>query len=87
MTETGPDSAMASGSDAGEPGESSDRRPLRSDEEAVLDALEQDAGPAAGDFPEESDAASRAADDETPLPAEGGEQEDGLTPKFEAPGE
>jgi hypothetical protein len=87
MTETGPDSAMATGSDAGEPGESGDRRPLRSDEEAVLDALGQDAGPAEGDFPEESDAAGRAADDETPLPAEGGEQEDGLTPRFEAPGE
>ena len=87
MTETDPDSAMASGSDAGEPGESGDRRPLRPDEEAVREVLEQDTGPAEGDFPEESDAAGRAADDETPLPAEGGEQGDGLTPKFEAPGE
>ena len=87
MTGTGPDSAMATGSDAGEPGESGDSRPLRSDEEAVLDALGQDTGSAEGDFPEESDAAGRAADDETPLPAEGGEQGDGLTPRFEAPGE
>jgi hypothetical protein len=87
MTDTEPDSAMASGSDAGGPGESSDRRPLRSDEEALRAALEQDAGPAVGDFPEESDAASRAADDETPLPADGGGQQDGLTPRFEAPGE
>ena len=87
MSETGPDSAMATGSDAGEPGEHGDRRPLRSDEEAVRAALEQDTGQAHGDFPEESEAASRAADDETPLPAEGGEQEDGLAPKFEAPGE
>jgi hypothetical protein len=87
MTENEPDSAMATGSDAGEPGEHGDRRPLRSDEEAIRAALEQDAGPAEGEFPEESEAAGRAADDETPLPAEGGGQEDGLTPRFEAPGE
>jgi hypothetical protein len=87
MSESDPDSAMATGSDAGEPGEHGDRRPLRSDEEAVREALEQDAGPADGDFPEDSEAAGRAADDETPLPAEGGTQDDGLTPKFEAPGE
>ena len=87
MSETDPDSAMATGSDAGEPGEHGDRRPLRSDEEAVREALERDAGTADGDFPEESDAAGRAADDDTPLPAEGGQQDDGLTPKFEAPGE
>ena len=87
MTENGPDSAMATGSDAGGPGEHGDRRPLRPDEEAVRAALEQDAGPARGDFPEESEAAGRAADEETPLPAEGGGQEDGLTPRFEEPGE
>jgi hypothetical protein len=87
MSETGPDSAMASGSDAGEPGQNGDSRPLRSDEEAVLEALAQDAGTADGDFPEESEAAGRAADDETPLPADIGQQDDGLTPKFEAPGE
>jgi hypothetical protein len=87
MSDTGPDSAMASGSDAGQPGEHGDSRPLRSEEEAIREALEQDAGAPAGDFPEESEAAGRAADDETPLPAEGGEQEDGLVPRFEAPGE
>jgi len=87
MSEAEPDSGMATGSDAGAPGENGDRRPLRSDEEALREALEQDAGAPVGDFPEESDAAGRAADDETPLPAEGGEQGDGLTPKFEAPGE
>jgi hypothetical protein len=85
MTENEPDSAMATGSDAGAPGENGDRRPLRPDEQAVREALEQDAGPVAGDFPEESEAAGRAADDETPLPAEGGEQEDGLAPRFEEP--
>ena len=87
MTENEPDSAMATGSDAGEPGQHGDRRPLRSDEEAIRAALERDAGPAEGEFPEESEAAGRAADDETPLPAEGGEQEDGLTPEFTEPGE
>ena len=87
MSETGPDSAMASGSDAGGPGEQSDRRPLRSDEEALREALARDDGPVDGDFPEESEAAGRAADDEAPLPADGGLQDDGLTPKFEAPGE
>ena len=87
MSEIDPDSAMATGSDAGEPGEHGDRRPLRSEEEAVREALEQDAGPAEGDFPEESEAAGRAADDDAPLPAEGGQQDDGLTPRFEAPGD
>ena len=80
-----PDSAMASGSDGGEPGESGDRRPLRPDEQAVLDMLTSDAGEPVGEFPEESEAASRAADDETPLPAEGGDQGDGLSATFEPP--
>ena len=65
---------MLSGSDGGEPGASSDRRPLRPDEQAVLDALTDGAGPVVGEFPEESEAASRAADDETPLPADGGDR-------------
>jgi hypothetical protein len=85
MSETGPDSAMASGSDAGEPGEHGDRRPLRSEEEAVLSALQDPGPPVAGEFPEESEAAGRAADDDAPLPAEGGAQDDGLSPRFTAP--
>lgn len=40
-----------------------------------------------GDFPEESDAAVRAAADDTPLPADGGPQDDGLEPEFSAPGQ
>ncbi len=87
MSETGPDSAMASGSDAGEPGEHGDRRPLRPDEEAVLEVLEEDGAPVEGAFPEESEAAGRAADDEVPLPGEGGQQDDGLAPRFTAPEE
>jgi len=85
MSETGPDSAMASGSDAGEPGEHGDRRPLRSEEEAVLSALQDPGPPVAGEFPEESEAAGRAADDDAPLPAEGGAQDDRLSPRFTAP--
>ena len=87
MSESAPDSAMATGSDAGAPGEHGDRRPLTPDEEAVREALERDARPAEGDFPEESEAAGRAADDETPLPAAGGLQDDGLAPEFTEPTE
>ncbi len=87
MTESGPDSGMATGSDAGAPGEHGDSRPLSPDEEAVRQALEEDAGAAEGDFPEESEAAGRAADDETPLPAPGGLQDDGLNPEFTEPTE
>jgi hypothetical protein len=67
--DTGADTAMHSGSDAGAPGD----RPL-------LDETEPE-----GDFPEESDAAARAAADDAPLPADGGPQDDGLEPEFSAP--
>jgi hypothetical protein len=85
MSETEPDSAMASGSDAGEPGEHGDRRPLRPDERALLDDLGQAEGNDVAEFAEESEAAGHAADDEAPLPAEGGPQDDGLAPRFTAP--
>jgi hypothetical protein len=86
MSETEPDSGMASGSDAGEPGEHGDRRPLRPDEERLLESLEESSGGGGERFPEESDAAGRAADDEAPLPAEGGPQDDGLDAQFGVPG-
>jgi hypothetical protein len=70
MSDTDPDTAMHSGSDAGRPGD----RPL----------LEEPEG-SGGDFPEESEAAARAAADDAPLPAEGGPQDDGLEPEFTAP--
>ena len=86
MSETEPDSGMASGSDAGEPGERFDRRPLRPDERRLLEDLEEpDGGGGEDGFAEESEAAGRAADDEAPLPAEGGPQDDGLAPEFDAP--
>ncbi len=68
--DTGADTAMHSGSDAGAPGD----RPL-------LEEPEQ----SQSDFPEESDAAARAAADDAPLPADGGPQDDGLEPEFSAP--
>ena len=69
-TGTDPDTAMHSGSDAGPPGE----RPL----------LEEREG-ADGGFPEESEAAARAAADDAPLPADGGPQGDGLEVPFQSP--
>ena len=80
-----PDSAMDSGSDAGEPGGHLGPGDLSPDEERLLAALERDAGCGpAGTF-EETTAAVRAAEDEAPLTGEGGGTDDGLTPRFTAP--
>ena len=81
-----PDSAMASGSDAGEPGGHLGPGDLEPEEERLLAALERDTGPR-GPAGEETLAAVRAAEDEAPLPAQGGAQDDGLTPRFSSPGE
>ena len=82
-----PDSAMASGSDAGEPGGHLGPGDLAPDEERLLAALDRDTGGdplfSASDTP----AAGRAAEDEAPLPAEGGPPDDGLNPLFRSPGE
>ena len=69
--DTEPDTAMHSGSDAGPAGE----RP-------VLEERDDDDV----DFPEESEAAARAAADDAPLPADGGPQGDGLEVPFQPPG-
>ena len=82
-----PDSAMASGSDAGRPGEHLGPGDLAPDEERLLAALERDARNPRPATPEEMNAAVRAAEDEAPLPAEGGAPDDGLTPRFTAPGD
>jgi hypothetical protein len=79
-----PDSGMASGSDAGAPGERLGGGDLRPDEEALLAELQRgvdDAGPNGPD----TDAELRAAEDEVPLPAEGGAPDDGLTAEFTPP--
>ncbi len=80
-----PDTAMASGSDAGEPGGHLGPGDLAPDEERLLAALERDAGSGPVDTPEETIAAVRAAEDEGPLPDRGGVPDDGLTPSFRAP--
>jgi hypothetical protein len=82
-----PDSAMASGSDAGEPGGHLGPGDLAPDEERLLAALERDAGPGPADSASEAVAATRAAEDEGPLPATGGPTDDGLNPVFLPPGE
>lgn len=80
-----PDSAMASGTDAGQPGGHLGPGDLAPDEERLLAALERDAR-TSRDIPvEESLALVRAAEDEAPLPAQGGRPDDGLTPQFTAP--
>jgi hypothetical protein len=76
-----PDSGMASGSDAGGPGEHLGDGDLRPDEERLLAALERDAD----DPPEASDAEVRAAEDDAPLPDDGGAQDDGLEAGFSDP--
>ena len=82
-----PDTAMASGSDAGTPGGRLGSGGLSPDEQRLLDALEPGvvAGPVG--TPEESIAAVRAAEDEGPLPAHGGAQDDGLSVVFDPPEE
>ena len=80
-----PDTAMASGSDAGEPGGHLGPGDLTPEEERLLAALERDGGGDRTAGPAEEVAVVRAAEDEGPLPARGGAPDDGLTPRFEAP--
>ena len=74
-----PDSGMASGSDAGEPGERLGSGDLRPDEERLLAELERGVDDPS---PDASDAEVRAAEDDAPLPDEGGPQDDGLEADF-----
>lgn len=83
--DTDPDSGMASGSDAGRPGGHLGPGDLAPDEERLLAALERDARDLRRPSVEESLAEVRAAEDEAPLPAQGGPPDDGLTPRFAAP--
>ena len=77
-----PDSGMASGSDAGAPGERLGGGDLRPDEQRLLAELQ--AGAEGSDRPD-NEAELRAAEDEVPLPGEGGAQGDGLEADFSAP--
>jgi hypothetical protein len=76
-----PDTAMASGSDAGEPGEHLGPADLGPDERRLLQALERDVDPTPA---EDADLLVEAAEDEAPLAEEGGAQDDGLSPRFSA---
>ena len=82
-----PDSAMASGSDAGEPGEHLGAGDLTDEERRVLEELERDAPADRRDDDDDiaDDAVVRAAEDEAPLPGEGGDQGDGLSARFSSP--
>ena len=80
-----PSSGMDSGSDAGEPGGHLGPGDLAPDEDRLLAALERDAKGLREPSVEESLAQLRAAEDEGPLPGEGGDPDDGLTPRFTAP--
>jgi hypothetical protein len=82
-----PDTAMASGSDAGEPGGHLGPGDLAPDEERLLAALADGVRGSGPGSPEETLAVVRAAEDDAPLPAEGGVPDDGLTPRFTAPGQ
>jgi hypothetical protein len=80
-----PDSAMASGSDAGGPGEHLGSGDLTAEERRVLEELERDAPADREDDDVADDAVVRAAEDEAPLPGEGGDQGDGLSARFSSP--
>ena len=63
------ESAMDTGSEAGEPGDRPDEGPLRADERALLDRLAHDNREVVvTDAPEDSPAAARAVADDTVLP-------------------
>ena len=80
-----PETGMASGSDAGEPGGHLGPGDLAPDEERLLAALERDARGLRRPSVEESLPQVRAAEDEGPLPGRGGPPDDGLTPLFSEP--
>ena len=82
---TDPDSGMASGTDAGQPGGHLGPGDLAPDEERLLAALERDVRGLPEISVEETLPQVRAAEDEAPLPAEGGPPDDGLTPVFAEP--
>src|SRR3954447_20936131 len=80
-----PDSGMDTGSDAGEPGAHLGPGDLAPDEERLPPALQRDAHGPPEPTVQEALAQGGAAEDEGPLPADGGDPDDGLTPRFTAP--
>ena len=86
--DTTPDTAMATGSDDGEPGERPDDGPLTADERRLLETLEAPDDTPATPAVEDSPEAAAAAAADAPLPGAGAgedsgeDQADGLTPEF-----
>ncbi|MDQ3904237.1 MAG: hypothetical protein M3300_02015 [Actinomycetota bacterium] len=81
-----PDTAMATGSEDGEPGDQPDARPLTPDESALLADLQ--GSPDVTTAVEDSATAARAVANDSVLPAEdagGRNEDDPLTPEFRAP--
>lgn len=78
---------MASGSDAGAPGDMSETEPLGADEQAILADLRAARPHVVDRAVEESPLAAAAADDDAPLPAGTADRErdDPLTPQFREP--
>ena len=68
MSDERPDSAMATGSDAGTPGEHRAEPELSGDERALLEELRRPGPHVVGQAVEETPAAAAAADDDAPLP-------------------
>lgn len=81
-----PDTAMATGSDAGDPGPRLGPGDLAPDEERLLAALERDTGGEPVVAPVDAATLLRAVAADAPLPARGRVPDDGLTVRFTAPG-
>lgn len=79
-----PHAAMASGSGAGEPGGHLGPGDLSPEERRLLQELERD-GASADHRGDDDERMARAAEDEAPLPGEGGDQGDGLSARFSSP--
>jgi hypothetical protein len=81
--DTTPDTAMATGNDAGEPGERPAGGPLTGEEEQLLERLKRSDDGSAEPAVEDSPAVAAAAADDAPLPGtDGGDQGDQLAPEF-----
>ena len=80
-----PDTAMATGSDAGGSGPRLGPGDLAPDEERLLAALERDTGGQPVVAPEDTAAFLRSPGDDTRLRDRGRLPEDALTPRFTAP--
>jgi hypothetical protein len=76
---------MATGSDAGAPGDHLPEPPLDEDEQALLAELERPAEGTPVDAVEDGPAMVQAAEDDSPLPAAGGDPDDPDTARFVRP--